>query len=151
MCQRAFTKGSALRVLMHRCNGKNVNAVEVSWLKADIENQHPRFHLNGLCSAVLIYLYWLGGKCMFGGVGYQRQERSKQQKWSRQSGPTAGSRGEHPSLTHFIMIAVKPHSKLKRKEKAKTSISQTTERETKPVVPYHNPLRWNELWMCDRD
>lgn len=29
VCQRAFTKGSTLRVLMHRYKGRDVNAVEV--------------------------------------------------------------------------------------------------------------------------
>lgn len=55
------------------------------------------------------------------------------QKWSRQSGPTAGSWGEHPSLPGFIMITVKPHSKLKRERererKAKTGIPSTRERD----------------------
>lgn len=49
-------------------------------------------HLSWLCSALLTYLYWLGGKCMFRGVEYQRQGRSKPDatKMKPSKWPTAG-------------------------------------------------------------
>lgn len=113
-----------------------------------------------LHSSLLIYLFWLGGKCMFSGVGYQWQERSKSDttneavKMARQLGPEANIPRSHI----FIMIAGKPqHSKKERKKgrkkKRKTIISPTREkeRETKRAPLYHCCPWWNELWMCGGD
>ena len=127
------------------------------------KKKKPR--LNWLCTGTVqyfIYLFGLGGKCMFSGVGYQWQEGSKSDttneavKVARQLGPEANIPRSHILLwSQWNLTARRKErreEKKKRKEK-KTIISPTGEKEeeTKRAPLYHRRPWWNELWMCGGD
>lgn len=69
---------------------------------------------------LFIYIGWGANVCSMAlDISDRKDQRPTPLKWSCQSGQTAGSRGKHLSLTHFIMNAVKPHRESKREKKKK--------------------------------
>lgn len=76
VCQRAFTKGSALGVPMHlrsreKSKGDGSDLAHSTCRKQPTGCERLAWIVSAVHSLVLIYLFWLGGKCMFSGVGYQ--------------------------------------------------------------------------------
>ena len=86
-----------------------------------------------LCTVqcLFIYLGWGANVCSVAlDISDRKDQRATPQmklsKW-----PTVGSRGEHPSLAHFIMIPVKPHSKEEREKGKKENHHLPNHRERK--------------------
>lgn len=108
---------------MHRCSGGRAKGGGGELVHSRC-SKHPTSSKNLASigsapnSSVLYLFIWVGGQMyvQWRWISVTGRIKERHHKWSCQSGPTAGSRGEHPSLAHFIMIAVKPHSKKEREK-----------------------------------
>lgn len=117
-------------LVVYRCSGRGVEAVQLSGLKADVPKKSTS--LPQRCTVFYLFIYFgFGGKYMFWGcwLSVTRRIKERHYKWSCQNNRTGGSWGEHPSLEQFIIKTVKLSKIRKKRGIKKTVISSVSQEE----------------------